>query len=57
MAAFVALAFLFQLAVLVGMLVAGIVFLVAVWRTMRAHETTADAAREAVQDYLSKSGG
>ena len=57
MAAFVALAFLFQLAVFAGMAVAGIVFLVAVWRTMRAHETVGDATREAVHDFLSKSGG
>ena len=54
MAAVTAMAFLVMLAMMTGMVVAIVVFLVAAWRTMRAHETVADAMREAVEDIESK---
>ena len=56
MAAFAALAFFFPLALLTAMVIAVVVFLVAVWKTMRAHETLADTAREAVGAMREKGG-
>ena len=56
MAAFAALAFFFPLAMLTAMVIAIVVFLVAVWKTMRAHESLADTAREAVGALREKGG-
>jgi uncharacterized membrane protein len=57
MAGFAALAFFFPLAIFAGMVATVIVFLVASWRMMRAHETLADATRQSVQNCMSKKGG
>ena len=57
MAGFAALMFFFPLLMFAGMAVAVVVFLVAAWRMMRAHESLADATHQAVQDFMSKKGG
>jgi hypothetical protein len=47
---------LFSLFVMGGWIVATVIFLVAVWRTMKAHESIAGSVKEAVEVLRSKAG-
>ncbi len=44
------------LAFIVGWIVAVVVFLVAAWRTMKAHESLADSAKEALDLLRPRAG-